>query len=535
MPLDPPITKHTLSELDVTKIIHNSKLRHDINFDPDLHFRPNLEGEKGKKKQERSDSFWRTLRDQLTLFVVNRDEFMLQFDGDAWCLPVLLKTIKEILETLVPQRDREFLDEGLNVELLMQQFYRGVLDLEKLAEWLSNVLKSHCAPMRDEEVDNMFNLIKRGNQESDLDKLVLGMRELLSVLEHMKLDVANHQIRCLRPVLIQDTIHFEQRYFCKKLQSGKLSIEDARLWYTDAKQQFSNNVTRGFGDMAVLFEALSRLILPSTANRIPETLQHDHERLVKLRADMLDAINLDICMRLYDDLERVARYTSSAQLAGFSNDDEGSKTSSATLSTDFNLSAPASGSRPSSLVFSSSDSTTSSPRSSLVMPSYLAPDHSEAKNKARDLYNSLVALLYTAPHAASQTARWQSIAPSMAIQIFRYTDAPSDMLPIFEEKLMASLCQTDSQLYRDTEQSFHQRLMEDLSSKVTDYKGLSGVSLYSAASEKRLCPGTNTTRDFYDCLREAQEEGALDDMATRLAHVGILHWRVWASLAYDEE
>ena len=35
--LDPPITKHTLSELDVTKIIHNPKLRHDINFDPDLH------------------------------------------------------------------------------------------------------------------------------------------------------------------------------------------------------------------------------------------------------------------------------------------------------------------------------------------------------------------------------------------------------------------------------------------------------------------------------------------------------------------
>lgn len=531
--LDPPITKHTLSELDVAKIIHNSKLRHDINFDPDLHFRPNVEGDKGKKKQERSDSFWRTLKDQLTLFVMDRDGFYSQCgDGDHWCLPVLLKTIKEILETLVPQRDREFLDEGLNVGLLMQQFHRGVLDLEKLAEWLSGVLKSHCAPMRDEEVDTMLHMVKAGNRDSDIAKLVLGMRELLSVLEHMKLDVANHQIRCLRPLLIQDTIHFEQRYFYKKLDYSRMSIEGSTSWYQNAKQRYSSNAPRSFGEMSVLFEGLSRLVLPSGAgSRIPETFQLDHERLLKLRADMLDAINLDICMRLYHDLERVARYSSSAQLA-CAQDDEGSRTSSRILSTDFNLGAAASGSRPSSLVFSSAGSDSSSPRSSLVMPAYLAPDNNEAKNKAQNLYSSLVALLYTAPHASDQTTRWQTIAPSMAIQIFRYTDAPSGMLAIFEEKLMSSLCQFDSQLYQEAEQSFHQRLLEELSNKVYEYKGLSAVSLYSSASEKRMNPGSSKPRDFYECLRDGQEEGALDDVATRLAHVGILHWRVWAGLAY---
>ncbi|KAL6860328.1 Protein SOSEKI 1 [Amphichorda felina] len=535
VPLDPPITKHTLSELDVTKIIHNSKLRHDINFDPDLHFRPNVEGDKGRRKQERSDSFWRTLKDQLSQFVLNRDEFYRQCGNDhLWCLPVLLKTIKEILETLVPQRDREVLDEGLNVDLLMQQFHRGVLDLEKLAEWLSGVLKSHCAPMRDEEVDSMLNLVKTGNRENDLGTLVLGMRELLSVLEHMKLDVANHQIRCLRPILIQDTTHFEQRYFYKKLNNSGMGIGGSTLWYQNAKQRSSGNAPRSFGEMSVLFEGLSRLILPSAAGtRMPETLQLDHERLLKLRADMLDAINLDICMRLYHDLERVARLTASAQF-GCAQDDEGSKTSSRTLSTDFNLSTPATGSRPSSLVFSSAGSNSSSPRSSLVIPAYVAPDHNEAKNKAQDLYNSLVALLYTAPHATDQNTRWRAIAPSMAIQIFRYTDAPSDMLAVFEERLKSSLCQFESELYQEAEHHLHQRLMEELGNKVHEYKGLSAVSLYTAASEKRMSSGSKP-RDFYECLRDGQEDAALDDMATRLAHVGILHWRVWAGLAYLAE
>jgi hypothetical protein len=538
VPLDPPITKSTLSELDVTKIIHNSKLRHDINFDPDLHFRPNVEGDKGRRKQERSDSFWRTLRDQLTQFVVDRDEFYAHCgSGDDWCLPVLLKTVKEILETLVPQRDREFLDEGLNVDLLMQQFHRGVLDLEKLAEWLSGVLKSHCAPMRDEEVDTMVNLIKAGNRDNDLDKLVLGMRELLSVLEHMKLDVANHQIRCLRPVLIQDTVHFEQRCFYKKLHYGRMSVDGSASWYQKAKERYSANPPRSFGEMSVLFEGMSRLVLPSSVGtRIPETFQLDHERLLKLRADMLDTINLDICMRLYHDLERVARYSSSAS-AHFTcpQDDEVSKVSSRTLSTDLNLGAPAVGSRPTSLVFSSAGSDSSSPRSSLGMPAYVAPDQTESKAKAQNLYNSLVALLYTAPHAADQIARWRAIAPSMAVQIFRYTDAPTGMLAIFEAKLVSSLCQFDTQVYQEAEQALHQRLMEELSRRVQEFKGLSGVSLYSSASEKRILPGSSKPRDFYDCLLDGQEEGALDDMATRLAQVGILHWRVWAGLAYLDQ
>lgn len=528
LPPDPPITKHTLSELDVTKIIHNSKLRHDINFDPELHFRPNLEGDRGKKKLERSNSFWRTLRDQLAMFVnpLERGRFFETFGlGDEWCLPVLLKTVKEILETLVPQRDRELLDEGLNVELKMQEFYKGALDLDKMADWLSGVLKSHCAPMRDEEVDTMANLIQSGNQQNDLDKLVLGMRELLTVLEHMKLDVANHQIRCLRPVLIQDTVHFEQRFFAKKIGSGRINIDDSKEWYQQAKQEFGENKAGGFGPMNVLFEGLSRLILPSSSGAIPETFQHDHERLMKFRGEVLDAINLDICMRLYDNLERMSTSQAQMNLASFEGN---SRASSWTLTSGDN---PFMQSRPSSLVFSD----TSSPRSSFGnVPSYVAPDHHESKTKSRNLYKSLLALLYTAPHASNPIARWQSVAPAMAIEIFRnLNNAPSDQLHTIEAALNNSLCQYDSDKFKEAEQEFHRRLMQELGNKVREYKGLSGVSLYTAVSDRRG-PQTGPASDIHQSLKDG-EDLAFDDLATRLAHVGILHWRVWAGMAYTEE
>lgn len=44
-----PVTKATLSELDINQIVLTLRLRHDINFDPDLHFRPKLDGERGEK------------------------------------------------------------------------------------------------------------------------------------------------------------------------------------------------------------------------------------------------------------------------------------------------------------------------------------------------------------------------------------------------------------------------------------------------------------------------------------------------------
>lgn len=553
-PLEPPVTKTTLSELDVNKIIHNPKLRHDINFDPELHFRPNLDGEKGRRKQDRANQFWTTLRDQLQQFITDPVGFQQRYgQGQEWCLPVLLRSVKEIIQTLVPSRDRVYLDEGLNVDLIMQQFHRGVADLEKLASWLSGVLKSHCAPMRDEWVDEMYNQLTNGNRTNDMDELVQGMRSLLSVLEAMKLDVANHQIRCLRPVLIEDTVKFERRFFYKKIQTGKLAPQAAQQWYAAAGQesQPSAESKAAFGGMAVFFEALSRLILPSNLEQLPNTFLFDEERMFKLRTDMLDAINLEICMRLYESLEKEYRnYGTSVIptpfLATPLSDASGllsSASSDEDLDGGFNFNSPPS--RPSSLVFSSAGSASSSPRSSMILPSHPSTTAAEVRAKSRQLYSSLVALLQTSSPSSRPTHRWKAMKDSLALQIFRFTDAPSDVLVQFEEELDRHLCEPESQVFQDVERQFHKRLVAELQQRVKELKPLTGVNLFSVATGGRLQGPSrmwdssrdhSTERDARDVSgREAREEGGLEDMATRLTHLGLLHWRVWSSFVYDGE
>ncbi|KAI1388478.1 T-complex 11 [Hypoxylon trugodes] len=552
-PLEPPVTKATLSELDVNKIIHNPKLRHDINFDPDLHFRPNVDGEKGRRKQEKANQFWNTLTEQLQLFVINRDEFMNRFgQGEDWCLPQLLKSVKEIIQTLVPQRDRMYLDEGLNVELIMQQFSKGIADLEKLASWLSGVLKSHCAPMRDEWVDEMYNQLTNGNKTNDMEELVQGMRSLLSVLEAMKLDVANHQIRCLRPILIEDTVHFEQRFFLKKIRDRRMDPGPAQSWYLTVSQYYSRDPAsvQAFGEMGVFFEALCKMVLPSTdPYSHPDTFMFDEERMAKLRSDMLDAVNLEICMRLYEGLERKYRHCDSMSSVGaiptpflatpFSDasgflssrtDDEGSEGH-------FN-------SRPSSLVFSSAGSAHSSPRNSFILPSQPTSTRLEdQQTKSKNLYNSLVALLQTSTASSRSVSRWKAMKDSLALQIFRFTNAPAQELLQFEDELDSHLSELSSPLFQQVEQYYHYHLLAELRQRVKDFRGLTGAALFSVATGGRL-HGPSRTWDgprenvslertsLENAIREAREEGGVEDMATRLAHMGLLHWRVWSHLVY---
>jgi hypothetical protein len=185
--LEPPVTRATLAELDVAKIIYNSKLRHDVNFDPDLHYRPNFDGEKGRRKNQKAIEFWNALQSQIPQFLADPETFQANHGVLTWTLPATLKAVGEILMTLVPPEDRATVEEALNVELLMQQFSKGVADLEQLALWFSRTLRAHCAPMRDVWVDEMVVQLTNGNRNGDIAILVQGLQMLLGIVEAMRL------------------------------------------------------------------------------------------------------------------------------------------------------------------------------------------------------------------------------------------------------------------------------------------------------------------------------------------------------------
>lgn len=55
----PPINYDTLNELSIDYIFKSIQLRHDLVFDQNLNFRPNLDGPSGREKRKRADRFWK--------------------------------------------------------------------------------------------------------------------------------------------------------------------------------------------------------------------------------------------------------------------------------------------------------------------------------------------------------------------------------------------------------------------------------------------------------------------------------------------
>lgn len=187
-----PATKTTLSELDVTKIIHNPKLRDDINFDPELHFRPNIDGIKGRQKQDAAHQFWATLQEDLQVLMIERGPRNgLRISRS---LLMLLECVKEILLSIVPHSDGAYIRASLDVELLAQQITGDTATIKPLAEWLRTMLKRVCAPLRDGPVDNACDMLSESAEKNDNRTLVGGMESLLIVLESMRLDVERHRV-----------------------------------------------------------------------------------------------------------------------------------------------------------------------------------------------------------------------------------------------------------------------------------------------------------------------------------------------------
>lgn len=310
----PPITKMSLSELDIQHIITNVRLRHDVNFDRDLSFRPNLDGCKGQQKKQATTQYWRALEAELELYtrLFQGTPSPKNQDGERWAtlishaqrrIPVMFRTIQDVLKSLVPERDHARVDEHLDVPMLMQEIQRGICDLVRLAEWLAQLLKEHCAPMRDGVVDGMVAVIRTGVVEHSSARIVDGLRELFGVLETMKLDVANHQIRNLKTLLIEDTVNFEKQYHLDKLVSrrSRVDLDAAHAWYAHATWEFADQLsTQPRSVRNLQLEVFVRAVVAQFFNRsgrqeFPDTFYLDQDRLRPLKAEIEDLIHMEVC------------------------------------------------------------------------------------------------------------------------------------------------------------------------------------------------------------------------------------------------
>lgn len=203
--VDPPVTARSLSELDLVRIINDAKLRHDLNFEREISFRPNVYGPRSQQKEAIANAYWQALTTEFALYIKLRHNINLSpptvpspsalpwlselrnSHQVHWRLPRMFTTIRDILKTLVPASDCFVVDERLDVDLLMQELGNGVCDVKGLSDWLRRLLLGSCSPIRDTEVEKMVAIVHEGVDKSNARILVDGLKVLFGILETMKL------------------------------------------------------------------------------------------------------------------------------------------------------------------------------------------------------------------------------------------------------------------------------------------------------------------------------------------------------------
>ncbi|EME44682.1 hypothetical protein DOTSEDRAFT_72217 [Dothistroma septosporum NZE10] len=475
----PPITPDSLAELDMPRIINSPKLRHDVNFDRELHFRPNLDGSKGKQKMQQADQYWRALQAELFMNSLALQRRHQSPDNAPYWerigkeslkrLPHIFKAVRDILKTLVPDHDQKVVKERLDVEHIMQQIQNGVCDLFDLGNWLAKVLKNHCAPMRDALVDSMQKEIKLGATNNDCEQLASGLRLLMNILEAMKLDVANHQIRHMRPLLIDDTINFQRRYNLHRIQLHKINPVEARRWMNDHIQPF------GFESAplhAVTRALIQDLLYNDSSSFCPQTFYLDSDRLKALRLELHNRVYHAICR---DVLREIA---------------------------------------------------------SPAIPQAHLTEAYEA------LHHSVTAIVGAHGKFAE---RFENIAAEIVRVLLVVEDhfPPYDLAlqEVVERKLVERL-RRDGSAFRENAQMLADTLIAKIKDRIHNHVRLSALDLHEILVPVATSPPSRHSMGFgavYDPMMNDFRPMPVDrdeDIIRRFTHIIALHWQVWADIVY---
>ncbi|KAG8926516.1 hypothetical protein FRC01_008750 [Tulasnella sp. 417] len=206
--------------------------------------------------------------------------------------------------------------------LIQQEIEHGVFDYRSVFRWLGEIMKTHCAPMRDAMVEAMVRMGTTEDVEDGVPRErrpVKALRMCFEILEVMKLDIANHQLQALRPYLLETCPDFELKTFQERFEKGLSGLDITRRWISRAVAAAPqpSPPSRSKHVMAALCSAMVNVVFdppapgpdapavagaPVPEKAYPETLYLDHARLNNYVNDAADLLGLYMLIMLFRQL-----------------------------------------------------------------------------------------------------------------------------------------------------------------------------------------------------------------------------------------
>jgi hypothetical protein len=300
-------------------------------------------------------------------------------------------------------------------------------------------------------------------------------------------DVTNHQINQL--TLIQGFVSFQQTKILKIISTGAIDIYGSYAWFDAYRMPDAIPALSREGAIWKFFRGVVDLLRHhSREEPIPDTLELDRERIEDLRTRLLNVVNMNVCMNLFKEVDEMIISPKRPATEGRIHTSPG--------------------------VQSDVDMNARNRRYSYV--------RSALRAIADDYSNSDVDSC--SPSSPPDFDHWKMAAPALTLEILRNANKPLSV-PYLEKKLTARLSNPSDEYFRRCERAVFRRLGEHIQEHVTAWQLLDSLALYKVAP---VCPNGCKIHG------KPKELEHLDEMARRIAHVGILHWKVWGEIVYSK-
>lgn len=291
---------------------------------------------------------------------------------------------------------------------------------------------------------------------------------------------------------------FLQEYFEGKINRGSYQVEPARLWYQVARdkaqqedaQKSPSSASQTTGSLKPL-EALIRgisdqLLQFNPPADFPETFLFDTDRLWQLRSTIQNIINLEITWYIFESYVHTQKRYLSAR-----------------------------------------DETYSTFRSRIwsLMEAGLDPDSRAGDDDHNpDLRGG---------------ARWMQNMRCIVLEVARFACAACCLDAIVADEVITPIeaalewhLSNESDLFRYFQNTMREKLLAATLASTQKYLPLSPLAI----CESQRTPAQRSTGPVATSSATAQplspQEYDIEHIGMRLAHIGVLHWRVWAPLLY---
>uniref|UniRef100_A0A8C5D6L9 T-complex 11, testis-specific-like 1 n=1 Tax=Gouania willdenowi TaxID=441366 RepID=A0A8C5D6L9_GOUWI len=266
--------------MEAAKGVTNMALAHEIVVNQDFQVKPTVLPEGSlphRVKEMMLKAFWDGLEDQL------KQEPPLYEHA--------IKLLAEIKETLLsflmrghgPLHSR--IDEVLDLPLIQQQAENGALDIGGLSQFVVEMMGSLCAPCRDKDIKKL----------KEITDIVPLFKDIFSVLDLMKVDMANFALSSIKPHLLQQSVEYERNKFQEFLEKQPNALDYTEKWLEDTRKYLRKEDSGGCA--AASSDSLLHLNVHNHAylhllrwdhvsDPFPETVLMDQVRFQEMQQDI---------------------------------------------------------------------------------------------------------------------------------------------------------------------------------------------------------------------------------------------------------